>query len=140
MINEIIDGISEAIYEDFGDGYNIYTEEVEQGLEKPCFSIVCVKPTSNLYRGRRHQIVNLFCIYYFSSTSDTTAESMAVVDRLYDCLEYIKVDGDLTRGTNMRAEVAELNTWAFFVEYDMFVIKTEEIDNMEELELEEEIY
>lgn len=139
MINEIIDGISEAIYEEFGDGYNIYTESVEQGLEEPCFSITVVQPTNSLFRGKRYHRENTFCIYYFADTSDTTAESMAVIDRLYDCLEYITVDGDLTMGTGMRAEKAELDTWAFFVNYDMFMIKTDETDNMEELQLEEEV-
>lgn len=39
MINKVIDGISKAINEEFGDEYNIYTEEIEQGLKEPCFSM-----------------------------------------------------------------------------------------------------
>ena len=42
MINEIIDGISVAINTEFGDDYEIYTESIEQGLEEPCFSILCL--------------------------------------------------------------------------------------------------
>ena len=32
MINKIVDGISKAINEEFGDDYEIYTEEIELGL------------------------------------------------------------------------------------------------------------
>ncbi len=31
MINKIIDGISKAIFAEFGAGYEIYTESIEQG-------------------------------------------------------------------------------------------------------------
>ena len=39
MINEIIASISEAILTEFGAGYKISTEPVEQGSQEPCFFI-----------------------------------------------------------------------------------------------------
>ena len=53
MINKIIDGISEAIFTEFGDGYDIYTESIEQGLIEPCFSILCLNPTNDLFLGKK---------------------------------------------------------------------------------------
>lgn len=42
MLNEIIKGISMALNAAFGDGYEIYQNDVEQGLQEPCFLIaVC---------------------------------------------------------------------------------------------------
>lgn len=37
MLNEIITGISQKLNATFGDGYEIYENDVEQGLEEPCF-------------------------------------------------------------------------------------------------------
>ena len=35
MLNKIVDGIVQAISSVYGDGYEIYTERVEQGLTEP---------------------------------------------------------------------------------------------------------
>ena len=45
MINNIISAISNAIYLEFGDEYEIYTQDVKQGLQEPCFSIFCINPS-----------------------------------------------------------------------------------------------
>lgn len=37
MMNDIIVGISTALYKEFGDEYEIYQEEIRQGLKEPCF-------------------------------------------------------------------------------------------------------
>ena len=39
MINDIISGIATALDAEFGDGYTIYAEYVEQGFNAPCFYI-----------------------------------------------------------------------------------------------------
>lgn len=39
MVNGIIGGIAAAISNEFGDDYTIYTEEIEQGFNEPCFFI-----------------------------------------------------------------------------------------------------
>ena len=40
MVNRIIDGISIRINEVFGDDYEIYSEDIEQGFKEPCFFIL----------------------------------------------------------------------------------------------------
>ena len=74
MINKITDAISEAIYDEFGDGHEIYTEEVEQGLQEPCFAIIPLNLTNDLYRNKRYYRKNPFCIHYFPSTNDKRNE------------------------------------------------------------------
>lgn len=49
MINKIIEGISLALSEEFGEDYKNYTEEVTQDLEKPCFFILCNTPKNELF-------------------------------------------------------------------------------------------
>ena len=128
MINKIIDGISEAINQEFGDGYDIYTESIEQGLEEPCFSILCLNPTNDLFLGKRYKRTNQFMIQFFPASDEKNKECNAVMDRLFDCLETITVQGDLTMGTKMNGEMVD-GVLNFQVNYDMFVYKVESLDN-----------
>lgn len=134
MINKIIDGISISLNAEFGDDYKIYTESIEQGLKEPCFSIICVNPTNELFRGKKYFRKNLFCIQYFPKGKDKYAECMEALERMYDCLEIIKVGDDPQRGTSMHGEVVD-KVLNFFVNYDMFVYKIESTDAMEDIDL-----
>lgn len=125
MINQIIDAISISINAEFGDEYEIYTESIEQGLEEPCFSIFCLNPTNRLFMGKRYFRTNQFCIQYFPSTNDPKAECNSVLENLYSILELIEVDEDLVRGTNMKGEIVD-GVLNFFINYNMFMYKTEE--------------
>lgn len=125
-INKIIDGISEALNKEFGDAYEIYTEDIEQGLQEPCFSIVLLQPAMNQVLGKRYFKPNSFCIHYFpKNKNEAKSEINDVTERLFNCLEYIEVDGDLCGGTELHAEPADgiLN---FFVNYNLFVYKERE--------------
>ena len=133
MIQKIIDGISIKINAEFGDGYEIYTEDVEQGLKGSCFYISCINPTSEQFLGRRYFRSNQFCIYYFSNSTEPKAECRAVLERFYNALEYIEVDGSLSRGTNMKGELSD-DVLCFFVNFDVFVFKElEPTESMGEL-------
>ncbi len=124
-LNKIIDGICEALNTEFGDAYEIYTEDVKQNLTEPCFSVVLVKPSQKQFLGKRYFRQNLFCIHYFPQDKDNAkAECFDVYERLNDCLEYIEVDGDAIRGTNMSPDdFMSDGVMNFIVNYDMFVYK-----------------
>lgn len=123
MINKIIDGICEALNQEFGNEYEIYTEEIKQGLKEPCFSVVILAPTTTQYLGRRYHNTNPFCIHYFpKSQTAAKAECYDIIERLTNCLEYITVSGDLVRGTGMNSEIVE-GVLSFFVNYNVFVLK-----------------
>ncbi len=129
MINAITDGISIAINTEFDDTYEIYTESIKQGLNEPCFSILCLNPTLEQFLGKRYFRTNQFCIHYFPSSGEKRSECYTVAERLFGTLEYITVDGDLIRGTDMHCEVVD-DVLSFFVNYDMYVYKdvdTEEV-------------
>lgn len=128
MINKIIDGISEAINLEFGDGYDIYTESIEQGLKEPCFSILCLNPTNDLYLGKKYKRTNQFMIQYFPSSNEKNKECNSIMERLYNSLEVIIVNGDQTRGTKMKGQMVD-SVLNFQVNYDMFVYRVEALDN-----------
>lgn len=132
-INSIIESISISLNAEFGDDYVIYAEAVEQGLKEPCFFVSCLNPTNRLFLGRRYFRENQFCIQYFPANKDRIKEECnAAAERLFSCLEWITVAGDLTRGTKMRYEIAD-GVLSFFVNYDLFVYKTAENTPMEEI-------
>lgn len=134
MINKLVDGICVAINTQFDDTYEIYTEDIEQGLEEPCFSVLCLNPTIEHFRGKRYFRTNQFCIHYFPSSKEKRSECYEVMDRLFTALEYINVDGEPTNGTEMHGEFVD-GVLNFFVNYDMFVYdKTEDADSMETFE------
>ena len=69
MLNKIITGISQALDAEFNseenEEYTIYTEDVEQGLEEPCFFIFSLKPSSKQLVGNRYDRKYPFDIHYF---------------------------------------------------------------------------
>ncbi len=110
IIKSIIDAMSQAIYNEFGEDYCIYTENVKQGLITPCFFIFC-KSTSEeeklmagVSEGRllRSQVMQ---VYYLPLSEDYKGEYNDVTDRLYEVLNYITTDEGLIRGTDMKSEV-----------------------------------
>ena len=132
MIDKIVKAISLALNEEFGDGYKIYTEGVEQDMENPCFFIICNAPRNTLFLGKKYFRPNIFCIQYIPSTEDIRAECNSVIERLFECLEYIRVDNRLIRGTKMEPEVKD-GILYFFLNYDFFVYKKDETETMEAL-------
>ena len=132
MINSLIYGISAALDAEFGSSYRIYMEEIKQDLEEPCFFISCINPSKKLFVGKRYSRRNLFCIQYFPETENVRQECNAVMERLYNCLEYIFLpNGEKpVRGTQMNGEIIE-NVLSFFVNYDFFTYNTKLEEPME---------
>lgn len=127
MINEIIESISIALDAEFGEGYEMHMEEIKQGLNEPCFFIQCLNPSSKLFFGKRYFRQNRFCIQYFPRTDNKQMECNDVAERMITCLEYITVNDELYRGTNMNHEVID-GVLNFFVNYDCFVVRRVETE------------
>lgn len=137
-VSNIIDGILQALREEFGEGYTLYTESVEQGLKEPCFFVMCINPQINLFRGVRYFVENQFAISYFPSTKFPKAEINDVTERLYSCLEYITANGDLLMSRNL-SNAIEDNVLHFFVNYNYFSYTPKEETPMEEYTLDTEV-
>jgi len=132
MIQAIVDSIIAAILEVF-PGANIYDEKVKQGFKTPCFIIRCINPLSEQVLGNRYYRQNLFSIQYSPDEKNANSECYRVQDVLFRALEYIKVDDDLQRGTNMRGEVID-GVLTFLINFNMFIYFKDELDPMENLE------
>ncbi|MCM1326960.1 MAG: hypothetical protein NC094_08925 [Bacteroidales bacterium] len=131
MINAIIAAISVALNAEFG--YENHMEEIKQGLVEPCFFIQCVNTTTELFLGRRYFKQNLFCIQYFPKGEEKQQECNEVAEKMDWCLEYITVDGQKMRATNMKHNVED-GVLNFFLNYDCFVYRMEADEAMETLD------
>ena len=133
-IQNLMDAIAEALFQEFGSDYEIYTNKVEQGLEEPCFMIRLLNPTKNLHLGRCYKRTNQFSIQYIPSTSEAQEECISVMERLFECLENVILHGKPVHGTELHGEIID-GIITFIVNYDGFVLKKEEQNNMEDLEI-----
>lgn len=139
MLNEIIDGMSEAIHAGFGEQYPIYTDVNKQGLTEPCFSIFPIQARQRQVLGARYFKQNPMCVNYFPSPDSEDSEKHDVIEKLFSILEYITCNGDLLRGTNMNAEVSD-GVVVFNVDYNFFVRRAQSIESgMEDLEVRETV-
>ena len=91
MVNEIKDAISTKLNQVFGDGYEIYSKNVEQGLQEPCFFIKSLNPSRNQVIGNRYYQEIPFNIHYFPSVEGDNDELDEVGTSLFNDLEYINL-------------------------------------------------
>lgn len=128
MVNEVIAGISNALYSEFG--YENHMEEIKQDLKEPCFFISSINHQNKRYPGQRYKRDNQFVIQYFpESKTDTRAECYSVAERMDMCLEVIEVDGKTIRGYNMNYEITD-EVLHYFVDYNFFVRKMQTTTTM----------
>lgn len=132
----IVQGIIDALRTEFGADYTYYANKVPQNFKEPAFYVRQVSASMDIICGRRYLRRGLFRIVYFAGERKTPEQEMnGVADRLYPVLEYIKMDGDLIRGTEMEHET-ENEELHFTVHYDIFVMRPRpEAPLMQELQL-----
>lgn len=139
MINGIIQAIAKALDDEFNaesNAYEIYNEEIKQGLKEPAFFIQSLNPSTDLFLGKRYLKHIHILIQYFPKSSDYQSECSDVGERLNWIVEWITCNGDdkPIRGSHMHYEVID-GVLNFFVDYEFFVRKVEIVNPMETLEL-----
>ncbi|MCL2488372.1 MAG: hypothetical protein FWE80_06785 [Oscillospiraceae bacterium] len=134
--NIILDGITLAIRAEYPD-CQIFTDEVEQGLNPGDFIVLLLDANKDREIGPRYTLSTLFDIHYFpKSENDPTninKDCYAVADQLEAALELITLPtGDPLRGTGMNWEVVD-GVLHFFVSYaPRYFRPTDDGDPMQE--------
>ena len=120
---DIVKGIIKALNNEFGNNYTYYINDIPQGFEEPSFYVRLLDSSFNLIDGNRYLRKNIFMIRYFpKSELEPQQEINAILDKLYPILEYIYMENDLIRGTNMEANIVD-NILHLQINYDFFVIR-----------------
>lgn len=122
MSEGLLIGITQALDEEFGSDISVYTDEMEQGIETPCFLVTDLISTEEQILGNRYKRSYPFMVQYFPKERQYRLECDKVKDRLFNCLEYIMADENRTRGTDMSGRIVDgiLN---FEVTYNMQIFK-----------------
>lgn len=119
------------IHECYPDS-RIYTENIEQGLSPPCFSVICEQPVFKRILGKRFFRGFDFCIYYYPESDDFFSEINSVSEKLIPDLELIEADGDLIRGNNFSVKTVD-DVMVICASYGAFVYDDEKAPMMEDL-------
>lgn len=130
----VMDAIVRALHWEFGDWCEIYPEEVKQGLKEPCFLIETVQQSGGLYRGQRYRRNASFCIHYFPESDEPEEECRGVMESLFWLLECIPFGDGMIRGTEMHGKTED-SVLNFFVDYNCFLLRTQEEEKMEHVEI-----
>lgn len=123
-INNIISGICESLFNEFGDDFEIYTQSITQGLKEPCFYIKNLNSANELYINNRYKNELLFSVQYFPQGKDKCFECNDVAQRLSDCLELINASDDIYRCTKFNWNISS-GVLNFFLSLNFFTIKNQ---------------
>ena len=133
MLNKITIGIAQSINLEFGDGKKIYIDDLEQGLEEPCFLVTPLTTVENPLLGNRYERNYPFMVQYFPKAKKYNTECNQVAEQLLNALEYISVDGRLIRGRDITSHVVD-GVLNFEVTYKMHVFKKRTSEESEVME------
>lgn len=138
MINEVITGITNALYEEFGDAYEIHKEASMQNMEEPAFFVRCVTPGIEKQLGNRRKADLLFAIQYFPEPKAPKTEINNVFERLTLCLDLIDVDSKKVRGIVECKDISE-GVLTATAEYSLFLNMIQQEESMESFDMKGEV-
>lgn len=135
MIDEVIKGITDALYEEFGDAYETHKEASKQDMEEPAFFVRCVTPDFEKRLGNRRKADLLFIIQYFPQSKEIPKQEINdVYERLTICLELIEVNGKKVRGLVKCKDISS-DVLTATAEYSLFLNQIEQTDCMESYDM-----
>ncbi|WP_242846649.1 phage tail terminator family protein [Clostridium sp. K25] len=120
-INDLKIGINNILDEEFPN-INIYNESIQQGFEEPCFFIKILSSAQDKELNIIYKKNIAFDIHYFSDKEDINSDCNNMADKLYEVLEYVKVNENLYRSSNMTHEVID-GVLHFMLQFNYHVLK-----------------
>lgn len=133
MINSVLDGLTTALYEQFGSQYYYYVEDVKQNLMLPCFTVDVLNPLNRSRNSYMYDRTVPCVIHCFTDNTVTTKHELYATGELVcDAVEYITVEDRLIRGKDMSVQLADNNVLQVFVTYRFWTEKErEQFEKME---------
>lgn len=136
MVNEMLKGISNQLYDVFGADYKYYVENVEQKLTKPCFTIDSIIPTQRSRSRVLYDRTIPVVVHYFTGDKENTKKDCyEKAELIVEALEFVPFHGSLLRGENISWQIID-DVLQVFVTYKFITRKiTSNEDNMDILEM-----
>ena len=140
MVNMFLNAITEALHAEFGEGYEIHTEDVPQGLVPPCFLISMISSNRDKQTHVTYRQAVLFAVQYFPSSEDNYRNEIhQVIGRLDECLETIDVTWaekktKETRVYTTDVSITDQGVLSYIIRVEDVYFRTESGDLMESIE------
>ena len=124
MVNDFLDAVTKQLGTTFGTTYHYYVENVEQGLNKPCFTVDMLMPLERSRSAVLYDRTMPLVVHYFGKDSIANKkECYGIAEDLVACLEYIPFKNTLIRGENISWHLVD-DVLQVFVTYK-FTTKSE---------------
>lgn len=136
MVNEMLKGISNQLFDVFGADYKYYVENVEQKLTKPCFTIDSIIPLQRSKSRVLYDRTIPVVVHYFTGEKEITKKDCyEKAELIVEALEYVPFHGSLIRGENISYQIVD-DVLQVFVTYKFTTRKiNSNEDNMDTLEV-----
>ena len=132
-VNKIVGAVAAVLKSRFG--LKIYQDQVEQGLETPCFYLAVLSVGMTPVPGKGNELSVLLDVHYFPKTDGDHAETAEMAASLLQALEVIPLpNGGAIRGVNRQAEETD-GVLHGMVRYTILLKESEKIPEMEILQL-----
>ena len=112
-------------------GPKIYTEEVEQGFNEPCFFISLINATKSYMRTYWWKHIYNFDVHYFESSK---AKAYEMAEKLIYQLGVITIGDNKFRGYNMSYDYVD-NVLHLLISYQVSVREVNDEDKMAVIEI-----
>lgn len=130
-VKNVLSAVSAVLSDEF-EGYEIYLDDVRQGLSPPCFTVACGSSLKQ-FLGKRFRRDFDIRVHFFPGGENKHTECADAEERLFSALRYIEVDGDLLRGEDMSRNYSD-GILTFNVRFGTYVLDSDRAENMGDLE------
>jgi len=134
MVNLVLDAITKQLGKTFGKSHHYYVEDVEQNLQKPCFTVNSLTPLQRSKSPVLYDRTMPVVIHWFSdSKKDIKKNCYAMGERVVECLEYLPFETTTLRGENISWQIVD-DVLQVFVTYKFTTkVVTEAEDTIDEI-------
>lgn len=97
---EMVNAISVRLNEIFGDEYTVYLEQVEQGLQTPCFFIQPLDASDkNMIDNRKYRTSGFAIVFIPSDKKGHREQFVEVADKLFDNFDSFELSDGVVLST-----------------------------------------
>jgi hypothetical protein len=123
-INDVVQSIIAALKQHFPN-IKRYGEEIKEGFQAPCFFIKVFPVSHTREQGRRYLRSHSVDIHYFPATAYANNEMHDMAEKLYEAMEYVAVNGQICRATEMNHEIID-GVLHFYAQYNFHMMREAE--------------
>ena len=126
MVNKTLTAVTKQLGTTFGKKYHYYVEDVEQGLQKPCFTVAMLTPLQRSRSPILYDRTIPLVIHYFSdSKKDLKKDYYSMAEQIVECLEYLPFETTKLRGEDISWQIVD-DVLQVFITYKFITKRVEE--------------